>query len=178
MSSVPTAQDGDQQTYRGQRLGLPETGPRSLARTGARVGAFLVDVIASGFVAAAFIAIARPHSGDDTASHLPGSWSLIPFALDYIVGLVLGGRTLGMYLFGLRVIRVDRAATISVLSAVVRTVFLALLVPAIVWDRDGRGLHDRLASTAVVTHRPRNPSAISRTCRCNSRFIASPTRTH
>ena len=27
---------------------------------------------------------------------------------------------------------------------------LLLLVPAVIWDRDGRGLHDRLTETAVV----------------------------
>jgi uncharacterized RDD family membrane protein YckC len=32
----------------------------------------------------------------------------------------------------------------------VRTVLLFLLVPAVVFDRDGRGLHDRLSDTAVV----------------------------
>jgi uncharacterized RDD family membrane protein YckC len=137
------------QTYRGEQLGLPAAGPGSLAGTGARLGAFLVDVVASGLVAAAFVAIARPHSSDSTA-HLPGSWSLIPFAIDYIVGLVLGGRTLGMYLFGIRVIRVERPGPISVLAAAGRTVLLALLIPAIIWDRDGRGLHDRLTSCAVV----------------------------
>jgi len=138
------------QAYRGERLGLPAAGPGSLARLGPRIAAFLVDIVASGLVAAAFVAIGRPHSGDDATTHLPGSWSLIPFALDYIVGLVLGGRTLGMYLFGLRVIRVERGASISVLTATVRTVLLALLIPALIWDRDGRGLHDRLTSTAVV----------------------------
>jgi uncharacterized RDD family membrane protein YckC len=33
---------------------------------------------------------------------------------------------------------------------VVRTLLLFLLVPAVVFDRDGRGLHDRLSETAVV----------------------------
>jgi uncharacterized RDD family membrane protein YckC len=137
------------QAYRGERLGLPAAGPNSLATTGVRVGAFLVDVIASALVAAVFVAIAQPHRTGDT-SRLPGSWSLIPFAVDYIVGLVLGGRTLGMYLFGLRVIRVERPGAISVLTAVARTFLLAVLIPAVIWDRDGRGLHDRLTSTAVV----------------------------
>jgi len=33
---------------------------------------------------------------------------------------------------------------------VLRTVLLAALVPAVVWDRDRRGLHDRAAGTVVV----------------------------
>jgi uncharacterized RDD family membrane protein YckC len=27
---------------------------------------------------------------------------------------------------------------------------LLLLVPAVIWDRDGRGLHDKLAGTLLV----------------------------
>ena len=81
---------------------------------------------------------------------MPGSWSLIPFGLDYILGLTLAGRTLGMNLFGIRVVRVERLGRISVVDAIVRTVLLELLIPALIWDKDGRGLHDRLARTAVV----------------------------
>jgi uncharacterized RDD family membrane protein YckC len=135
------------QAHRGARLGLPEQGPGSLATTGQRLGAFLVDAIASGLVAALFVQFAH---GRGAAGHLPGSWSLIPFALDYIVGILVAGRTLGMYLFGLRLVRVDRVAAVDPGRAVARTVLLAMLLPAVIWDRDGRGLHDRLTDTAVV----------------------------
>jgi uncharacterized RDD family membrane protein YckC len=81
---------------------------------------------------------------------LPGTWSLVPFVLDYVVGLLVAGRTLGMYLFGLRVIRVSRDVAVDPLRALGRTVLLALLIPALVFDRDNRGMHDRLTDTAVV----------------------------
>ena len=55
-----------------------------------------------------------------------------------------------MYLFGLRVIRVDRTAAVNPWRAVLRTALLMLLVPAVVFDKDGRGLHDRYTDTAVV----------------------------
>ena len=38
----------------------------------------------------------------------------------------------------------------GLLSALVRTALLCLVVPAVVWDADGRGLHDRVAGTAIV----------------------------
>jgi uncharacterized RDD family membrane protein YckC len=131
---------------RGQRLGLPDEGPGALAPTGRRLGAFIVDIIAAALVAGLFTAGLARHGH----SALPGSWSLIPFTLDYVIGLPLVGRTLGMNLFGIRVIRVDRPTRITVLDAIVRTILLALLIPAIIWDKDGRGLHDRVARTAVV----------------------------
>ena len=132
---------------RGQRLGLPAAGPGSLAPTSRRLGAIVVDCVASSLVAGLFTAGLARHSG---SSALPGSWSLIPFVLDYLIGLPLLGRTLGMNLFGIRVIRVDRPTRITVLDAAVRTILLALLIPALIWDKDGRGLHDRVARTAVV----------------------------
>jgi uncharacterized RDD family membrane protein YckC len=135
------------QAYRGARLGLPEQGPGSLATTGQRLGAFFVDAIASGLVAALFVQLAH---GRGAVGHLPGSWSLIPLSLDYLVGTLVAGRTLGMYLVGLRLVRVDRVAAVDPGRAVVRTALLFMLLPAVIWDRDGRGLHDRLTDTAVV----------------------------
>jgi uncharacterized RDD family membrane protein YckC len=55
-----------------------------------------------------------------------------------------------MNLFGLRLVRVDRTAAVDPGRVILRTFLLFLLVPAVVWDRDGRGLHDRFTDTAVV----------------------------
>jgi uncharacterized RDD family membrane protein YckC len=135
------------QAFRGEQLGLPESGRGSLATTGVRLGAFLVDALASALVAGLFV---QGRSGGGAAGHLPGSWSLIPFAVDYVVGILIAGRTLGMYLVGLRVIRVDEQVAVGPARAVVRTALLSLLLPALIWDRDGRGIHDRATNTAVV----------------------------
>jgi uncharacterized RDD family membrane protein YckC len=135
------------QAYRGERIGLPPRGRGSLAPTGPRLAAFLVDAIASGLVAALFVHRSGAHT---FADRLPGTWSLVPFAVDYVVGLLVAGRTLGMYLCGLRVIRVSKDAAVDPLRALVRTALLSLLVPALIFDRDNRGMHDRLTDTAVV----------------------------
>ncbi len=138
------------QAYRGERLGLPEHGPGALSTTGQRLGAFVVDALAAALVAGLFVAILRRGSGAGAADRLPGSWSLVPLALDYVVGVLVAGRTLGMYLFGLRLIRVDRTAPVNPGRAALRTILLFLLIPAVIWDRDGRGMHDRLTDTAIV----------------------------
>ena len=134
------------QAYRGEKIGLPQSGPGSLTTSGPRLGAFVVDTLASTLVAALFV---HGH-GSTFVDKLPGSWSLIPLAVDYLVGSLLAGRTLGMYLFSLRLVRVDRTAAVDPGRIVIRTVLLFLLVPALIFDRDGRGLHDRLTDTAVV----------------------------
>lgn len=144
----PVTTDGAPTPRRGERLGLPEAGNGALASTGVRALAFVVDAIASALVAGLFVQATR--HGGGVADHLPGSWSLLPLAIDYVAGSLLAGRTLGMYLFGLRLVRVDRSAPVSPAQIVIRTALLFLLIPAVIWDRDGRGLHDRLSTTAVV----------------------------
>jgi hypothetical protein len=111
--------------------------------------AFLVDVLASSLVAALFV---RRSDLSGPASHLPGSWSLLAFFIEYVVGVVLLGRSLGMYVTGLRVIRVDRQVAVGPLRAAGRVALLILLVPALITDADFRGLHDRLTLTAVIVH--------------------------
>lgn len=134
------------QAYRGERIGLPQSGPGSLAPTGPRLLAFIVDALASTLVAALFV----HHHGRTFADRLPGTWSLIPLAVDYVVGILVAGRTIGMYLCGLRLVRVSRNVAIDPLRVVGRTVLLFLFIPAVVFDRDNRGMHDRISDTAVV----------------------------
>jgi uncharacterized RDD family membrane protein YckC len=126
-------------SWRGRRLGLPPAGPGSLAEYGPRLAAFGIDIVLSALVAGLF-----------TAPDLPRSWSLVAFAAEYVVFGAVFGQTPGMRLVGLRLVRVDRPARVGVVRAVVRTGMLVLLVPALIWDADGRGLHERFSQTAVV----------------------------
>ncbi|WP_233517442.1 RDD family protein [Geodermatophilus marinus] len=128
-----------QERPRGAALGLPAEGPGSLAGFSGRVAAFAVDALASALVAGLF-----------TAPALPGNWSLVAFAAITVVSLTLVGQTPGMRLLGLRLAHPREGARLAPWRAVVRTALLCLLVPALLVDSDGRGLHDRVAGTAVV----------------------------
>ncbi len=126
----------------GATLGLPADGPGRLATWGPRIGAFLVDAVGAALVAGLF-----------TAPDLPGNWSLAAFAAVTALTLWLFGQTPGMRLLGLRLAHPDQGSRLAPWRAVVRTALLCLLVPALVVDADGRGLHDRLTGTAVVHER-------------------------
>ncbi len=128
-----------QERLRGASLGLPAEGPGSLASFGSRVGAFLVDAVGAALVAGLF-----------TAPDLPGNWSLLAFAALTVVTLVAFGQTPGMRLLGLRLAHPRPGRRLAVWRGVVRTALLVLLVPALIVDANGRGLHDRLTDTAVV----------------------------
>jgi uncharacterized RDD family membrane protein YckC len=139
---VRDAQQPSQERQRGAALGLPADGPGSLASFGSRIGAFLVDSLGAVLIASLF-----------TAPHLPRAWTMVSFGLITVVTLVAFGQTPGMRLVGLRLAHPQPGARLAVWRAVVRTALLLLLVPALVVDADGRGLHDRLTDTAVVRDR-------------------------
>ncbi|CAN5232302.1 RDD family protein [soil metagenome] len=122
------------------RLGLPADGPGAIAGTGGRIGAFALDCFLAALVAGLF-----------TAPELPQNWSLLSFFVLYVLGTTLAGQTLGMRLLGLRLAQTRPGARIGIVRAVVRTALIIVVIPAVIWDADGRGLHDRITDTAVVT---------------------------
>lgn len=130
----------DEWAYRGQRLGLPESGPGSLATQGRRLGALVVDWVIAELIAVAF---------GWHPSSAQGQWGTIAiFGAEHLVLLSVWGATLGKRLFGLRVGKLG--GPLTPLHVILRTVLLLLVVPAVIWDRDGRGLHDRLAGTVEI----------------------------
>jgi hypothetical protein len=139
---VRDAPPPSQERVRGASLGLPAEGPGRLAGWNPRAGAFLVDAIGAALVAGLF-----------TAPDLPGNWSLLSFAVVTAGTLMVFGQTPGMRLLGLRLAHPRPGARLAPWRAVVRTALLCLLVPALLVDADGRGLHDRLTGTAVVHER-------------------------
>ncbi len=133
--------------YRGQRLGLPPSGPGSLATLGRRLAAVAVDWFASTFVVAL---VARDHLryGTPTFSFAV----LLVFGVEVFALTWLTGGSFGQRLLGLRVVALD-ARRLSPLRVLGRTVLLCLAVPALVWDSDQRGLHERATDTAVLNAR-------------------------
>ncbi|MGI5374857.1 RDD family protein [Streptomyces sp. CA-251387] len=127
--------------YRGEQLGLPEEGPGSIARPGRRLGAIAVDWGISLLIAYGLIT--------DGYGQATSNWALLVFFLMSALTVGTVGFTPGKRLFGLRVV-VLQTGTVNPLRALLRTALLCLAVPALVWDRDGRGLHDRLAGTVEV----------------------------
>ena len=55
----------------------------------------------------------------------------------------------GHRLFGMRLVRLG-GGWAGVWRPVVRTILLILVIPAVIWDPDQRGLHDKAAGTVLV----------------------------
>jgi uncharacterized RDD family membrane protein YckC len=121
---------------------MPEHGRGSVARLGRRVAALVIDWLLCELIAFAFLGF-RPGSGT-------GSWiPLVVFAVENLLLVGTWGSTVGHRLLGMRVIRMDGLPAGPV-PGLVRTVLLCLLVPALIWDRDNRGLHDKAAGTVLI----------------------------
>lgn len=114
---------------------------------GRRFGAFVVDCVIAGLVTALFT---HPHLSDVRSMTAQNYWSLVTWFLISVVGTGFFGRTAGMALFGIRVIRVDGTGMVGVLRAIPRAILVMVVIPAVVWDANNRGLHDRAVGTVVV----------------------------
>jgi uncharacterized RDD family membrane protein YckC len=121
--------------YPGERLGLPEQGPRSVARMGRRLAALCLDWLLCTLIA---VGLLRSQY-----------WTIVIFAIEVYLLTAVSGFTVGKRLVGIRVARLD-GKPIGFLWALVRTLLLLTVIAPLVTDGDLRGLHDRAANTVVI----------------------------
>ncbi|MFC5832549.1 RDD family protein [Nonomuraea insulae] len=127
--------------YPGERLGLPEEGSGSIAGWARRFGALVIDWMICTWVVVQLLLRMNPAESP---------WApVLVFALQYLLLTALMGQTFGHRLMGIRVAAMD-GGNPRLLPVLVRTVLLCLAVPALIFDRDHRGVHDRASNTMAV----------------------------
>jgi uncharacterized RDD family membrane protein YckC len=122
---------------------MPQRGPGSVASLGRRVVAILLDWLVCNVIAVGLLHYRLGESG---------AGSFKPLALFVLMNVVLVGTlgsTIGHRLLGLRVVRLGGASAGPLLAGT-RAVLLALVIPAVIWDRDTRGFHDKIPGTVLV----------------------------
>lgn len=120
----------------GRRLGLPASGPRSVGRIGRRIAALAIDWGTAVLVSVAFFQYQ--------------AWATLAiFAAVQVVFLLTLNGSPGHLLLGLRVVPVA-GGYLGLWRPFARTLLLCLVIPAVIWDRDQRGMHDRLIGTVLV----------------------------
>ena len=149
---------GDQNEYRGQDLGLPQSGVGALASGWHRVLGFFVDWMLSYGIALLIVGW-----GGTIGTAVLAVWFVIG-----VVTVTLFGFTPGQFITGLRVARVDYGAdrgaaeaagevpraAVGLVRALVRQVLISFAVPALINDANGRSMADRATGTALVRTRP------------------------
>ncbi len=121
------------------RLGLPEQGPGSVAGWGRRVFGIAVDWVLASL-------IGRVLLGDVLGPELG---PLLVFGLMHVLLVSTLGFSIGHFVAGIAVRRLD-GRPVGLLRGSLRTLLLLLVIPAVVYDHDRRGLHDKAAEVVVL----------------------------
>lgn len=137
--------------HQGQHLGLPASGPGAVASMLRRVGGIAVDWGISLVIARLIV-----DGGEPLKMNLAiqGTFMVITLLCVWLLG-----RTPGHWALGIGVIDVRtrgtlaRTGPVGLLRALLRTVLVSLVLPAVLMDPDSRGLHDKAAGTVVVRTR-------------------------
>jgi uncharacterized RDD family membrane protein YckC len=134
----------------GRRLGLPESGTGSAATLLRRAGGIIVDW------SLVVLVVRLAMEADVLAQNIAIQSG---FALLYFLCVWLLGRTPGHLLLGIGVVDVRTHGTLAstgpvgALRAFVRTLLVCLVIPVVIADPDGRGLHDKASGAVVVRTR-------------------------
>lgn len=125
--------------YPGERLGRPDRGPGSLARPVRRLLGIMIDWVLALLIANALL----------RSAGLGTFGPLLVLFCEHTLLVGTAGGTIGHRLVGTRVESLDGGRP-GLQQATIRSLLLVLAVPALVWDRDQRGLHDKAAGTLVA----------------------------
>lgn len=130
------APDLSANSYPGERLGMPSSGRGSIARPGRRLAAIVIDWASAVLISVAFF------DYDPLAT-------LTVFVVVQIVLLPTLGGSPGHRILGLR-LEMLGGGWVGLWRPIVRTLLLAVVIPAVIWDPDQRGLHDKAAGTVLL----------------------------
>lgn len=138
---MTSSASSDPRRWPGDPLGLPQSGPRSVGRFGRRLIAIVIDWLLAYGLSFVFFGM----TNGDTNPWI----TLGIFALLQLIFLLFFNGSIGHLLLRMRLVPITGGA-MAPWRPLVRTVLLCLAVPALIWDRDQRGLHDRAGGTVLV----------------------------
>jgi uncharacterized RDD family membrane protein YckC len=128
---------------------LPESGPGSVAALGRRLAAFLIDLLLASLITSLVV---RPEFTDVGAMRAYNGWAVLVWFVITVITVGFFGFTPGMAALRIRVARLDGASLVGPGRAVIRTALIAVLIPAVIWDADSRGMHDKAVGTVVLVN--------------------------
>jgi len=112
------------------------TGRGSVGRVGRRIGGIAIDWAIAVLFSVAFF-------------HYNGFATTIIFVVLQIVFIPTIGGSIGHRIVGLRVVPIT-GGWVGPWRPIVRSVLLGIVIPALVWDSDQRGFHDKVAGTVLI----------------------------
>jgi len=119
-------------------------GENSYASVARRLGALAIDWFASLGIA---ILVFREFAYGTPESMLATTGV---FVVEIVIFTFLLGASFGQKLLAMRVVNNFNGGRLSLWRIMLRTLLILLVIPALVMDSDGRGLHDRIVGSRVI----------------------------
>ena len=82
-----------------------------------------------------------------------GAVVFLVFTAQYLIFTALGGATPGHRIMGLKIVRFSDGQMPTPIQALIRTSLLVIILTAITFDQNGRGINERLSNTVLVKTR-------------------------
>ncbi len=113
--------------------------------TGKRILALIIDW------AAAILVVQVIPNGPEYGTQSNSLLILLIFAIEVALFTWMMGSSFGQRIVGLRVKDFIKDLNPSLLQSIFRTLLIVLIIPPLLADAEGRGLHDRLAKTKITS---------------------------
>lgn len=113
------------------------------ASIGRRFSALFIDWLVATFTTGLFYPLFA-------SSLAPSLFRLGVFVVEVGLLTALTGSSIGQRALKIRVVSFPDGLFIPPKSALLRTLLIALVIPALVIDREGRGLHERITRSQVI----------------------------
>ncbi|WP_230108284.1 RDD family protein [Microbacterium foliorum] len=126
---------------------MPRTGTGSIARSGRRIGALLIDYLAATIIATGFLGYDQFALPSEAGLTMFAPMAV--FAVLQILFIPTAGGSPGHRILGMRLVRLD-GGWVGLWRPIVRTLLLVIVIPAVVFDADQRGLHDKATGLVLI----------------------------
>ncbi|CAB4681884.1 unannotated protein [freshwater metagenome] len=79
-----------------------------------------------------------------------GTPALIIFFTEYFLLTALQGASAGHRVFRMRIVNFENGGQPTILQALIRSLLMVIVITAITYDENGRGIHERLSRTKIA----------------------------
>jgi uncharacterized RDD family membrane protein YckC len=79
-----------------------------------------------------------------------GTPALIIFFTEYFLLITLQGASAGHRIFRMRIVNFEDGGRPTILQALIRSLLMIIVITAVTYDENGRGIHERLSRTKIV----------------------------
>ncbi len=114
---------------------------------GRRFGAITLDWLASYLIAIVFFS--GPGTFLERTTHA-GTPALIIFFTEYFLLTALQGASAGHRVFRMRIVNFENGGQPTILQALIRSLLMVIVITAITYDENGRGIHERFSRTKIA----------------------------